>query len=187
MAVAPGEFPPLVNAAEEFVGPPTDAPDDRIEVGIAIVGGGPAGLACAIRTMQLLENEPELAEIPLLWMVERARAAGLAFRADHFQPPAHGVDDERRRLGEEVAPDALGTIHESLDGIFLLAWRHPRPLIDVDGGAVASSALRRLEGLPGYKPPELTAYLAAGGDEIDVPEGAWRASGQRPRGPEDLA
>jgi uncharacterized protein (DUF2235 family) len=113
-------------------------------------------------------HEPELAEIPLLWMVDRARGAGLAFRADHFQPPAHGADEERRRLGAEVAPDALGTIHESLEGVFLLAWRHPRPLIEVDGGAVASSALRRMEELPAYKPPALAAYLAAGGDEKDV-------------------
>ena len=60
--VAPAKFPPPVDPAEEFVGPPTDAEDERIEVGVAIVGGGPAGLACAIRLTQLLENEPELTE-----------------------------------------------------------------------------------------------------------------------------
>ena len=31
---------------------------------MAIVGGGPAGLACAIKVMQLLEDEPELTEKP---------------------------------------------------------------------------------------------------------------------------
>ena len=62
MSTAPIEFPPPVDSAKEFVGSPTDPEDERIEVGVAIVGGGPAGLACAIRVLQLLEDEPELAE-----------------------------------------------------------------------------------------------------------------------------
>src|SRR3989440_12016324 len=62
MAIAPAESPPPVDWSREFVGPPTDPEDERIEVGVAIVGGGPAGLACAIRLMQLLEDEPQLAE-----------------------------------------------------------------------------------------------------------------------------
>ena len=56
------EFPPPVDSADEFVGPTTDAEDERIEVGVAIVGGGQAGLACAIRLLQLLEDDPELTE-----------------------------------------------------------------------------------------------------------------------------
>ena len=32
--------------------------DERIEVGVAIVGGGTAGLACANRLLQLLADEP---------------------------------------------------------------------------------------------------------------------------------
>ena len=58
--LAPATVPAAGRPESEFVGPPTDAEDERIEVGVAIVGGGPAGLACAIRLMQLLENEPEL-------------------------------------------------------------------------------------------------------------------------------
>src|ERR1051325_5184972 len=61
MSVAPSEFPPPFDSAD-VVGPPTDPEDERIEVGVAIVGGGPAGLACANRLMQLLENEPALTE-----------------------------------------------------------------------------------------------------------------------------
>ena len=49
MATAPIEFPPPVDPDSEFVGPPQDPEDERIDVGVAIVGGGPAGLACAIR------------------------------------------------------------------------------------------------------------------------------------------
>src|SRR3954463_15491191 len=52
-AVAPSEFPPPVDSAGEFLGPPTDAEDERIEVGVAIVGGGPARLPCAVRLLQL--------------------------------------------------------------------------------------------------------------------------------------
>ena len=76
--VAPAEFPPPLELSE-FVGPPTDAEDERIEVGVAIVGGGPAGLACAIKLMQLLENEPELTEklgeVPVA-VIEKGRSAG---------------------------------------------------------------------------------------------------------------
>src|SRR3954449_10502800 len=77
-AVAPSEFPPPFDPAE-FVGPPTDPEEDRIEVGIAIVGGGPAGLACANRVMQLLEHEPELqeklGEVPVA-VIEKGKTPG---------------------------------------------------------------------------------------------------------------
>jgi electron-transferring-flavoprotein dehydrogenase len=46
---------------------------------VAIVGGGPAGLACAIRLMQLLGDEPELAErlgeVPVA-VVEKGKVCG---------------------------------------------------------------------------------------------------------------
>jgi electron-transferring-flavoprotein dehydrogenase len=57
----PAEFPPPFSP-REFVAEPTDPADERIEVGILIVGAGPAGLACAIRLGQLLEESPALAE-----------------------------------------------------------------------------------------------------------------------------
>ena len=76
---APSEFPPPVNSADEFIGPPTDPEDERIEVGVAIVGGGQAGLACAIRLLQLLEDDPELTEklgeVPVA-VIEKGKVAG---------------------------------------------------------------------------------------------------------------
>src|SRR5215831_14939642 len=57
----PSNFPPPFRAGD-YVAEPTDPVDERIEVGVLIVGGGPAGLACAIRLGQLLEEQPELAE-----------------------------------------------------------------------------------------------------------------------------
>src|SRR5919202_2797734 len=57
----PIDFPPPFDPAE-FVAAPGDDPDERIDVGVLIVGAGPAGLACAIRLNQLLEGAPEVAE-----------------------------------------------------------------------------------------------------------------------------
>jgi electron-transferring-flavoprotein dehydrogenase len=59
--VKPSEYPPPFDASEA-IAPPTDPEDERIEVGVAIVGAGPAGLACAIRLGQLLEDAPAVAE-----------------------------------------------------------------------------------------------------------------------------
>ena len=60
-SVRPADFPPPF-AAAEAIAAPTDPADERIEVGVLIVGGGPGGLACAIRIGQLLEEQPELRE-----------------------------------------------------------------------------------------------------------------------------
>src|SRR3954449_12454561 len=79
MAVAPIEFPPPVEPSKEYVGPPTDPEDERIEVGVAIVGGGPAGLACAIRLMQLLAEDEQLTEqlgeVPVA-LIEKGKTTG---------------------------------------------------------------------------------------------------------------
>ncbi len=62
MSVRPADFPPPFTNAEA-IGTVTDAPDERIDVGILIVGGGPGGLACAVRLGQLLEEHPETREL----------------------------------------------------------------------------------------------------------------------------
>src|SRR5215211_8472426 len=79
MPTAPVEYPPPVQSHKEFVGPPTDPEDERIEVGVAIVGGGPAGLACAIRLSQLLADDEamleSLGEVPIA-LVEKGKGPG---------------------------------------------------------------------------------------------------------------
>ena len=72
------DFPPPFSS-DEVIAAPTDAPDDRIDVGVLIVGGGPAGLACAIRLGQLLEEDPataeRLGEVPVA-LVEKGKQPG---------------------------------------------------------------------------------------------------------------
>jgi electron-transferring-flavoprotein dehydrogenase len=74
----PSNFPPPFSAAE-FVAEPTDPIEDRIEVGVLIVGAGPAGLACAIRLGQLLAENPDVAErlgdVPVA-VVEKGKQPG---------------------------------------------------------------------------------------------------------------
>ena len=57
----PADYPPPYSPAEA-IAEPTDPREERIEVGVLVVGAGPAGLACAIRLGQLLEESPALAE-----------------------------------------------------------------------------------------------------------------------------
>jgi len=78
-AVAPSEFPPPVDPVGEFVKRELDSEDERIEVGVAIVGGGTAGLATANRLLQLLGDDPEtmerLGEVPVA-VIEKAKTCG---------------------------------------------------------------------------------------------------------------
>jgi electron-transferring-flavoprotein dehydrogenase len=77
--VVPAAFPPPVDSQKEFVKRGLDAEDELIEVGVAIVGGGTAGLACANRLLQLLGEDPEtmerLGEVPVA-VIEKAKTCG---------------------------------------------------------------------------------------------------------------
>ena len=113
-------------------------------------------------------SDSSLGEIPLLWMVDRARASGLAFDPERLAlVDAGAVDPKLRCVGVQVAPDALGTIHESLKGFYKLLRRHRR-VLEADGGAVASSAVRRHGERSDYAPPGLAEY---GGPTVTVVDG----------------
>ena len=75
----PADYPPPIDTQSELIKREIDSEDDRIEVGVAIVGGGTAGLACANRLLQLLEGDPDtlerLGEVPVC-VIEKAKVCG---------------------------------------------------------------------------------------------------------------
>jgi electron-transferring-flavoprotein dehydrogenase len=160
--VAPAEFPPPVEPVEEFVGPPTDPEEERLEVGVAIVGGGPAGLACAIRIMQLLEKDPELAEslgeVPVA-VIEKGKATGA-----HTLSGANMRPSAMRELFPDLDPSDWPVYQEvDKDAVYLLTKRAALPLKPMPpnfrnhGNYVTSIA--KLSRFLGEKAEELGAYL----------------------------
>jgi electron-transferring-flavoprotein dehydrogenase len=123
----PADFPPPFDA-HAFVAEPTDPADTRIEVGVLVVGAGPAGLACAIRFGQLLEEDPATAE--------RLGEVPLAVLEKGKQPGSHVVS------GAVVNPRSLrqlfgdGTVLERMpsygpvagESVYLLTSRRALPV-----------------------------------------------------------
>ncbi len=126
-AVAPSEFPPPFDAAD-VIGPPTDPEDERIEVGIAIVGGGPAGLACANKIMQLLEDEPELTEklgeVPVA-VIEKGKVAGA-----HLLSGANVDPSAMRELFPDLDPSDWPPVYQEVtkDATYFLTSKKAFPL-----------------------------------------------------------
>ncbi len=78
MSTLPADYPPPFQPSD-YVVPPAAAEDERIDVGVLVVGAGPAGLATAVRLGQLLGDDPELAEqlgeVPVA-VAEKGKTAG---------------------------------------------------------------------------------------------------------------
>src|SRR5215210_6772633 len=125
--IAPAEFPPPVDPVDEFVGPPTDPEEERLEVGVAIVGGGPAGLACAIKLMQLLEDEPELTEklgeVPVA-VIEKGKVCGA-----HLLSGANMRPSAMQELFPDLDPSEWPVYQEvTKDAVYLLTRKRALPL-----------------------------------------------------------
>jgi electron-transferring-flavoprotein dehydrogenase len=141
--VRPAEFPPPFDG-RDFLAAPSDPPDERIDVGVLIVGAGPAGLACAIRLGQLLEESPEtaerLGEVPVA-VLEKGKAVGAHLVSGAVVNP-RGLRRLFRGRGIELADvPSFGRVeHETV--YFLTsqsALRIPTPpTMRNDGNIVAS-------------------------------------------------
>jgi len=142
--VKPADFAPPFRASD-YVAPPTDPENERIDVGVLIVGAGPGGLACAIRIGQLLDDAPEirerLGEVPVV-VLEKGKAPGSHLLSGAVVNPRslRRLFKGRKRI--EDMPFYGPVEHESV--YFLTANRALRiptpPTMQNDGNHVASLA-----------------------------------------------
>lgn len=116
----------------------------------------------------------EVSDIALLWMVDRARNAGLSFYPDAFAEPdvaspARPNDDACALT--KVQPDPLGRIHETQTGLYkrIPSFNRTLGVTDEAHEYIASSAVERLEGRADYAPANLEAYLADHPRVVPVP------------------
>ncbi len=149
MGSVPANYPPPWRV-EEAIARPTDA--DPIEVGVLIVGAGPAGLACAIRLGQLLAEDPEtaerLGEVPVA-IVEKGKQPGSHLLSGAVVNP-RGL---RRLFGGSRRFDDMPhydeVVHES---VYLLTEKHalripaPPPMRNHGNYIVSLSQLGRFLG-----------------------------------------
>jgi electron-transferring-flavoprotein dehydrogenase len=107
-------------AAREFVAEPSDPVDERIEVGVLIVGAGPAGLACALRLGQLLAEHPEVADrlgdVPVA-ILEKGKQPGSQLLSGAVVNPR-----SLRRLGYRIEDlPSYGPVHG--EAVYVLTRR----------------------------------------------------------------
>src|SRR5215210_904254 len=126
--VVPAAFPPPIRPAEELVAAPTDPEDERIEVGVAIVGGGPAGLACANRLMDRLADDEalteKLGEVPVA-VIEKGKACGA-----HTLSGANMKPSAMKELFPDLDPSDWPFAYQEVtkDAVYLLTKRAALPL-----------------------------------------------------------
>src|SRR5256885_1064121 len=132
--VAPAAFPPPVDSPREFIKRGLDPEDELIEVGVAIVGGGTAGLACSNRLLQLLGDDPEtmerLGEVPVA-VIEKAKTGG-----------GRGGDRGRGREGEPLSNFGRGTDIKA----------HATGLAEGSWGRLTGAAIREFDLARGREP-----------------------------------
>ena len=118
-------------------------------------------------------HDPSLSEITLHWMAAKARACGLALKLDHLviKTPAE-IDTEKRPTGVELAPNALGELHDSMSFLYKPFGPYHRRLRPHEGttvrGSLASTVRTRHNGIADYRPVGLSDWLTGGKPDMDV-------------------
>jgi electron-transferring-flavoprotein dehydrogenase len=135
----PSDYPPPFDPSE-FVAAPGEA---EIEVGVLVVGAGPAGLACAIRLGQLLEGAPQIAErlgeVPVA-VLEKGKQLGSHLLSGAVVNPVSLRRLFKDRVKTSEMPFAGRVEHESV--YFLTprrALRIPAPPTMRNGGNYVTS------------------------------------------------
>jgi electron-transferring-flavoprotein dehydrogenase len=169
MGVAPIEYPPPVDSEKEFITGVTDPEDERIEVGVVIVGGGPGGLACANRLMQLLAEDEalmeSLGEVPVA-LIEKGKTTGSHLMSGAMMHPS-AMQKLFPDMPESEWP-TFGTVGK--DRVYFMTRKHAVPLLPTPppfrnhGNHVTSIAQlgrflgRHAEDAGVYILPETSAY-----------------------------
>ena len=154
-SVVPADFPPPVDSRREFIRRELDGDDDVIDVGVAIVGGGTAGLACANRLLARLADDPataeRLGEVPVA-VIEKAKACGAHSLSGAVMRPQPLLDlfpdVDRARWRHEGF--AFGRVTK--EAVYMLPNRHvnvriptPPPFRNHDNEVVSVAALARFQ------------------------------------------
>lgn len=113
-----------------------------------------------------------LSDLALQWMAERAKGAGLAYRAESICGDGAEIvwNDGRRIRRVSIAPDPDSKIHRSRRHIYLLMKKFLRDIgaVESDNESAAWSAQARLSAAikPKYGPANLNGFLSRLPDRI---------------------
>ena len=106
--------------------------------------------------------EHQLSDIPLQWMIDKAKAAGLAF-------------DQEAMDATPLAPDAAAALHNSMKGFYRVTIEYDRVVGKTKKGddgrqhndptqSLHPSVLERWDKVPDYRPEALKRYFKLTGD-----------------------
>jgi uncharacterized protein (DUF2235 family) len=116
-------------------------------------------------------DDPELSEIPLLWIAGHARDCGLVLKPDRLVRGRDPIGAAKRRDGSELAPNPNGFLHNSLTLFYRAMGPLDRRFAAIDGEAINSvvaSSVPARKVVPVYDPPGFADWVASGVKPTEV-------------------